>query len=348
MARAFNGTTDRLDNAAAPVTAVPLTLACWFNPTAVTQSDVLIAITDGSSNNTFRLEAGGAVAGDPVRAITRAAASQANADTSTSISAGSWQHGCAVFSAINARAAYLNGGGKGTNVTSRTPTGINATSLGMEGASFEPYTGLIAEAAVWDAALTDAEVAILALGVSPLLVRPASLVAYWPLIGRNSPENDRVGTFPLTVTGATVADHCRIIRPRGVRYFAVPASLLDKSETDTGSGADSQSIAASFISTDIGSGLDALGVSSAYISDETGSGVDAQGVAASLALADVSAGADLQSIIASLMLSDLGSGSDGQSVLQLGRRPEFVSRAICVTMPGSNSEEPDCIGESVF
>lgn len=41
--------------------------------------------------------------------------------------------------------------------------------------------GDISEVGYWNVALTDADVAVLAKGVSPLLVRPEGLVAYWSL-----------------------------------------------------------------------------------------------------------------------------------------------------------------------
>jgi hypothetical protein len=61
-------------------------------------------------------------------------------------------------------------------------------------------------------ALTDDEAVILSLGYSPVFVRPANLVAYWPLVGRSSPEPDIVGGYDMTLVGSpTVADHPRII-----------------------------------------------------------------------------------------------------------------------------------------
>lgn len=220
MARAFNDASGHsLDNGAAVLTAVPITMACWFQTDDLTIVQELMSLTDvaASGNRSFELIIAGTIAGDPLRA-------RCNGGTGASSTAGpsanTWAHACAVFSANNARACYLNGGNKGTEATTVTPTGINRTALGRKNDATADLnlSGLLAEAAIWNVALTDTEVAILALGTSPLLVRPDALAAYWPLIGRASPEIDRVGDFPLTVTGATAADHCRIIRARsGVR-----------------------------------------------------------------------------------------------------------------------------------
>lgn len=60
--------------------------------------------------------------------------------------------------------------------------------------------------------------------VAPSLVRPEALVHYWPLMGRTSPEIDVVGGANFTVSGATVADHPRIIYPKRRQTIFVPAA----------------------------------------------------------------------------------------------------------------------------
>ena len=87
--------------------------------------------------------------------------------------------------------------------------------------------GYMAEAAVWNVALTSAEVSVLSKGYSPLLVRPQSIVSYWPLIGRTSPEIDLVGGYGMTLVNApTTAAHPRIIYPTSpqVGLHFTPAS----------------------------------------------------------------------------------------------------------------------------
>jgi hypothetical protein len=65
---------------------------------------------------------------------------------------------------------------------------------------------------------------LLSLGYSPLFVRPQSLVAYWPLIGRNSPELELIGGQGGTLTGTTQAEHPRIIRPKRRQPFGITAT----------------------------------------------------------------------------------------------------------------------------
>ena len=90
--------------------------------------------------------------------------------------------------------------------------------LGQNGNGAGYHDGRVAEVGFWKRILTSDERALLAKGGSPLAL-PGSRVAYWPLIGRFSPEIDVVGGFDLTVTGATASPHPRIfypVRPRAV------------------------------------------------------------------------------------------------------------------------------------
>ncbi|KKK59939.1 hypothetical protein LCGC14_3029330, partial [marine sediment metagenome] len=68
----------------------------------------------------------------------------------------------------------------------------------------------IAEVAIWNVALSNAEVALLAKGFSPLLIKPESLVSYWPLV--RDDDNDWIGGFDLTAFNTpTVSDHPPVI-----------------------------------------------------------------------------------------------------------------------------------------
>lgn len=221
MARDFNGSTQLL-YANTMVTAYPLTMACWFNSDSVAVQQFLMAVVNwvgGAAGDYFGLEACGVVAGDPVRAsVYQTGVAYSPADTTAAYTAGTWYHACGVYASATSRAAYLNGANKGTVATNVTPISLGVVSIGTAYRSDTPAVftdGRIAEAAIWGAALTDAEVAVLAQGVSPLLVRPADLLAYWPLLGNTSPEIDLVGGFGLTLSASapTKADHPRVRCP---------------------------------------------------------------------------------------------------------------------------------------
>jgi hypothetical protein len=69
-------------------------------------------------------------------------------------------------------------------------------------------SGLIAEMAVWNIALADAEVANLAAGLCPLRLQRANLVDYWlhgGLVNQASPEPSLTDSgHDMVVTGATI------------------------------------------------------------------------------------------------------------------------------------------------
>lgn len=197
----------------AVVSATPFTVSAWFKPNNATTFFNIAAITTfGSLNHYWRLSAVGDTAGDPVRFSVKDAGTVQNASTSTGFSANVWNHAVGVAASATSRTVYLNGGSSGTNATSRTPSGVNRTYVGVGPGETDFFDGDIAEIAFWDVALNADEVSALSKGISPLLIRPANLVAYWPLLGRTSPEIDLIGGANLTVTGATASDHPRKIQ----------------------------------------------------------------------------------------------------------------------------------------
>lgn len=260
MARYFDRVSSQyLESSTTPVAAVPFSMGCWFKPDDITTSHTLLALDTIGGSDRFVIVAAGAVAGDFVNAVASAGV-QGIAVSSAAFTAGAWQHTLAVFASATSRTVYLNGGNSGTNTTSVTPvpTAVhvgaryNTTIAGFAGS-------VIAEAGIWDAALTADDALMLASGVSPLLVRPANLVAYWPLMGRNSPEIDPVGGYNLTLANApTVADHCRIFYPKGLWIppqklrisgsvgisFNVPAIAAAGTETISGTAAASFNVPA--------------------------------------------------------------------------------------------------------
>jgi hypothetical protein len=94
------------------------------------------------------------------------------------------------------------------------------------------------------------------------------------------------------------------------------ASVVDKSSSDTGSGADSQSVTVVRTVTDTGSGADATGARTASRTvTETGSGADTTGArTATRTVTDTGAGADATGArTATRTVTETGAGSDGQT-----------------------------------
>lgn len=207
MALSLSGAGEISNTGATPVTGVPLTMACWFNSNVATAAP--ISVRDSTGNERFQLVTG--AVGHVLQAQSIHGGTAVTAQSTGIWDQGVWTHGCAVFDSSTSRACYINGGNKGTNTTSSTPTSINRIRLAVS------YNGAIAEVAIWNIALTDADVASLATGFSPLLIRPESLAFYAPLIGRYSPEIDLVGGINLTLTSTSVADHVRVFYPKRPR-----------------------------------------------------------------------------------------------------------------------------------
>ncbi len=144
-------------------------------------------------------------------------------------STGAWATYCLVRDETinnNQPTIYLNGS-VATQTAHTQPVGTLVTNtdpyvLGNRGAGDRTWVGKIADFAVWDALLTADEVASLEF-VSPLLVRPTSLVCYVPQNGRMSPEPDWFTAGGATVTGTTYTDGPAIGSNRST-YLLVPGA----------------------------------------------------------------------------------------------------------------------------
>jgi hypothetical protein len=214
MAYDLNGSTQYLNTGSSPVSTFPFTMACWFNADSNTTNGSLIRLTNQSGNFwNFTLRTGGATAGDPI-AVTAFDQNNANqvTNTTTGYTTGVWHHACGVFVSTTSRTVYLDGGSSATGTTSINPTGVNriynGVALDSSGLPVLYFDGRIAEVGIWNAALTAAEIASLADGMTCDKVRPQSLVFYAPLV--RELQDARGG---LTITNnntATVANHPRV------------------------------------------------------------------------------------------------------------------------------------------
>lgn len=213
MARSFvSSSSQYLLRSAAVVTTEPFTISAWFYPTAVTtfMNIAGVAVTTGTNTLSVRqLRVRGDLAGDPLEFQVHTGTPR----TANSVNVNQWNHGIGLSTSNSSRSVILNGGTKATNTGAASLT--NATNFGIGGLSWNNtmtslFDGNIAEVGVWNVALSDAECTVLSTGVSPLFVRPLSLVAYYPLL------RDNVGsvfdnTHTLTEYNSPgIADHPRI------------------------------------------------------------------------------------------------------------------------------------------
>ena len=210
MAYEFNGTNQRLNTTSTPVATVPITLACWFRADDVTANHCLFELANSAGGNGFRLLAAGAIAGDPIFAD-YLVISGTNAQTTAGYTAGTFHHAAATFPNNTTVTAYLDGGNSATSTGSAlnpSPTRINIGARFFTSSPGLFFDGLIAEVGIWNAALTAAEIASLAKGMTCDKVRPQSLVFYAPLV--RDLINQKGGLTITNNNAATVANHPRI------------------------------------------------------------------------------------------------------------------------------------------
>jgi hypothetical protein len=210
MAYDFNGSNQYLNTASTPVAAVPLTLACWFRADDVTANRCLFELADSAGANGFRLLIAGAIAGDPVFAD-YLVTSGTNAQTTAGYTANTFHHAAATFPNNTTVTAYLDGGNSATSTGSAlnpSPTRINIGARFSSSSVGLFMDGRIAEVGIWNAALTAAEVASLAKGMTCDKVRPQNLVFYSPLV--RDLIDTKGGRSITNNNGATVVNHPRI------------------------------------------------------------------------------------------------------------------------------------------
>jgi hypothetical protein len=210
MALSFNGTS-QYGEATLSLAATPLTLAAWYRPSNVASLRHILALGNSGEDTQNAIRANGTT----IQAASFQSSS-ASADIGAALSNGVLAHVAGVFRGPADRSAYLNGGSRANSATSRTVSAFSRARIGVRARSTlaEYGQGEIAEAAVWNIDLNDAEIAALGRGFSPLLIRRQNLIAYWPMIGRASAEPDLVGGFTLTLANApSQATHPRVRAP---------------------------------------------------------------------------------------------------------------------------------------
>lgn len=135
------------------------------------------------------------------------------------LSASAWNHIAATLSSVTLT-TYANGSfGASANAGFTPQNTAEPLYIGRRSNGQYP-NGYAAECAIWNVALSAAEIASLGKGFSPQMIRPQSLVGYWPLHGNASPEPDLRNGNNGTISGSpTKNDHPRVIRPRPAIYF---------------------------------------------------------------------------------------------------------------------------------
>ena len=184
----------------------PLTIGFWFYTAAVTQTMLSIGPPDNENlGYLVRLSTSNRIVG---------AKNNATAPVTTATYAtNTWTYAAMVFASDTSRALYLNTSvvNNASNIVDATGTAFTSMAIGRRhvvGTTPQYFSGRIAEAGIWTAALTASDILSLSQGASPALVRPDNLAFYAPLI--RDLQDLRGGLAITNNNGATVVDHPRI------------------------------------------------------------------------------------------------------------------------------------------
>lgn len=211
MAIDYSGSGQYHSAATAAVTGAPATFSCWLWPDNTTGSYVALGVgRSGATGNYMGIGPYGSIASDP--AAFEVAGSGNGFGFSNGFTNSAWQHFAGVTASSTNRYAWLNGVRGAQHLSTLTPTSLNTTDLGTltVNSPIAPFAGLMAEAAIWDVALSDDEMASLAKGISARRIRPQSLKFYAPMVRA---VQDLRGGLTLTETGSpAVVAHPRTYR----------------------------------------------------------------------------------------------------------------------------------------
>ena len=204
MAREFTGSPNALivgDVPSVDITGTQLTVHAWIRPSVFVNGSYISKWSAGNGQYTLSGTSGGLAGfgcGDTL--------GEDGVNGATVLPAGGWYAHGGVKDGTGAGAirVYVNGVQDGSATSNRVIANMNESfAIGVDGNG--GYTrAWIAEVAIWNLALTPAEMASLAAGTPALQVQPGNLRGYWPLCGVANPEPDlkngaqavRQGTVP--------------------------------------------------------------------------------------------------------------------------------------------------------
>lgn len=219
------GSSQRLSyTTAAPVTSLPLTLACWAKPTnnAITSS---LLYLDNTVNTTSQigLDISGTEANDPLRAYSSTTSSKANNPTFNA-----WSHFAGVFVSSSAWTAYINavagtaatGGGSSGSGNTRLDVGAQFRSDFSSGVNF--HTGEIGEIQIYNIAVGQEILARLA--------SPATAYELWYPLRSRKWFTQGAGAQSVSITQVTETDTAQAL---AAVAGAVTAAIAQVASTET-------------------------------------------------------------------------------------------------------------------
>jgi len=181
----------RSNSYALPTLSMPFTVSLWFYPLYVYETGHIWSIANSIWNHNYSVMFGSSEQNYRGRCRVLDDTTEDSAITTNVADNNVWGHYCALFTSTTSRTIVLNGdwANRGVDTTSHTPGGsMQYHGLGAMINSGTPYyisNGYLAEAAMWNTALTESEINVLNMRQSPLLVRRSNLVSYVPLTNRS-------------------------------------------------------------------------------------------------------------------------------------------------------------------
>jgi len=217
VARLFDDANSEYISASISDVSMPITMGAWAKHDGNVSGLILGLLNAGADTDRFWLEMlwsgimlSTAVVTDNVPTTHKSAAQL--------VTSGVWSHQLGVFKNLSSRTGYLNGvaSAEHTATLNNDPI-VNEVVIGRNNKATpnEYLSGSVAEAAIWDVELTQAEIDILVAGYSPLFVHPQNLIFYAPLVASPSRDtnNDVIGGLDLTGTAPENFNHPPIIYP---------------------------------------------------------------------------------------------------------------------------------------
>lgn len=212
MSYTFDGTNQYLRTSSFPVSALPITIACWFkgngSPGAGAFWPVVVAHHSTNGSRVILAISTTDIVASIVDAAGTVTADNGRATATNTYSSGVLTHACAVHTSLSSRTVYVNGINSAISTTSYVSFNIERLSIATNHAAGSFFNGQIADVGIWSVALTADEIVSLSKGIACNHIRPQSLVFYAPLI-RNLVDI-RGGLSITNNNGATISDHPRI------------------------------------------------------------------------------------------------------------------------------------------
>ena len=203
-----NASSQYLSTASAPASGTPMTIAAWCKSPpsgAGGRAVVSVGVNGGAHRNHLNMD------NTNVQLVAAGATTSSVGNTGTVSGNNVLFHYAGVYTSATSRTGYIDGVAQTTDtINIGTQNTFNTITIGARWNTTVGnfYSNDIAEVGVWNAALTAAEIASLADGMTCDKVRPQSLVFYAPLC------RDLIDVKGgLTITNnntATVANHPRV------------------------------------------------------------------------------------------------------------------------------------------